>query len=435
MTRLLLLVVALFAAATVAQQSAPLQAPRNLADLTVLVQHEGNPVSGAQVRFLPADPQQTDANGSVTTHRSLQPGPSDQTRVPMVVRADGFATTFRYVTFGPGTTTQVIDLTRETLMTGRVVGPAGKPLAQATLRAIFVPGQVKPASALIPDDFLLPLHLDPAGATARTDEAGMFTLRGLRAAQSYRLLVDADEPSIASSERLVTAGDGPIEVALKSAVPVTLAISGLRGMWGPGDRQSDGMKALNKMIMERALKEQPELVRVVRVSRGPGLTILMEWLDPDTGQWMPVLSPRQVKVRSATRADLRFDKVPVGTIRVSTTGDLQLAAETFDPVKIRTGRRIRIPVQVTALQQVEVKVTNRDGLPASGLPVEFSRESDGLSWLGNTGAEGSFTVMASPTEDLKVNIMVADKVVASTTIRPDASRPRSLAVHIRIAKQ
>lgn len=401
---------------------------QRVADFTARILHEGQPVAGAQVRFLPADPQPTDATGSVTTHRYLAPGPDIRERVSMVVRADGFATTYQAATFGPGTTTQVLDLTHETVLTGRVIGPAGKPIAQAKLTAFFVPEQVKPTAVLIPDDllFIFPLNA-PAAGTARTNDAGMFTLQGLRAGRSYRLLIEADEPSIAGSERLITAGDGPFEIALNAAVPVTLAISGLRGVWPPEARYA----AMNKRIIERALSEPP----VMSFSNGPRQTIQVEWFDPGTGAWLPVLSPRKVTVRDTTHADLRFDKVPVGTIRIRSNGGLQTAVQTFDPVTIRAGRSVKVPVQLTALQQVVVKVTNQDGGPVAGYPVEFSREADGQSWLGNTGPEGSFAVMASPMEDLKIKILEAGQVLATATIRPDARRPDTREIHIRIPAQ
>lgn len=326
----------------------------HVADFTALIQHEGQPVSGALVNFF-SDLQRTDATGSVTTHRNLRPAANAQLPLFMTVRADGFATEYLDGGFGPGTTTQVIELVREAEVTGRIVDAGGRTLRDANLTATFLPNAPG-----------LGAYLEPVVSAARTDATGTFTLHGLHPGQRYRVVISTDAASAAGTERTITAGDGPIDITLPAAVPVTLAVSGLRGPWPPAGQQRamDALdRKMNSMIIEDALSAQLEPVPGISVwTDGPGLTILMDWLDPESGTWLPVFSPRKVSVKDATHADLRFEKVPVGIIRVSTIGGtLPIAVQTFDPVTIRAGRPVRIPVQVTALQQVEVKVTNREG--------------------------------------------------------------------------
>lgn len=178
--------------------------------------------------------------------------------------------------------------------------------------------------------------VDLTAGEARTDAAGRFTLHGLRAGQRYRLGTTTDDWSVASDDRRVTASAEPIEIALRTAAPVTLSITGLRGF---------------PLLIERALRQQPALAPVTGIVDGVGLTIHMEWLDPDSGAWLPVLSARSVNVKEDSPAELRFEQVPVGTIRVSTSAMLNTVPETFDPVAVQAGRRLVIPIALTPVAE------------------------------------------------------------------------------------
>jgi len=318
-------------------------------DFSAIVQADGRPIAGAQVDWCGRDgPQQTDATGSVFRYGSVRmttPIPNAREGFSMMVRAAGFATEYSQGTIGPGTTTQVIDLERESVLTGRIVDTSGRPLAHARLKAVAVP---------TPD--LFPLCLDPAVGTASTDAAGTFALHGLRAGRKYRVVVSTDELSTANGERTVTAGSRPIDIALDPAVPVTLAISGrLRLREDPrlaGQRSAEvaaAFAALDKRLIELSLTREPDLVEGVWAGSGYiGSTIFMDWLDPDTGTWLPVFSPRHVKVKDATHVDLLFDQVPVGTIRIQTWGsEFEIADEVFGPMIVKAGVPAVIPVHVT----------------------------------------------------------------------------------------
>lgn len=321
----------------------------------------------------------------------------------------------------------------ESEVTGRIIDSRGHLLGQATVTAILIPAIGK----------------DYIAGTVQTDATGEFTIKNLRAGQPYRLLVTTADLSTANGERTVIAGTGPIDVLLEAAAPVTVNISGLIGVPDLDDSRDAEMTVLmessarkasvafHKSNIERLLLVQPEVREGPRIVSSPLPLILIEWLDPDTGAWLPVFSPRRATIESATRtetrASLRFEQVPVGNIRVRTADATQIARTTFDPVMNRVGRPNIIPVRVVALEEIEVKVVNQEGGPASGVRVEISNDSDAPSFTeGTTRGSGSITFIVNPTHDLKIVVTESGKVVSTTSIPAHIARPARRVVEIRL---
>jgi hypothetical protein len=374
-----------------------------------VIRHEGTPVAGAQVNFPYGEAQRTDASGAIYLKSAF-----------MMVRAEGFATEYWNRYSGAETNTQGMELARESVLTGRILDAGGQPLANATLKAAF---EFDSATLFV-------MGLDPFAGTARTDVAGTFALHGLRAGRQYRIFIESEKLSVANGVRIVTAGGGPIDIVMNAAVPVTLAISGLRGPFPAKSARASA--AFNKFFIQSELITQPDLVAATGVSNGPRAAILMDWLDPETGAWLPVFSPRHVKVKSATRADVRFEQVPVGTIRVQTTGGLRIVQQTFDPVTIRAGRRIVIPLQVTTLRKLQVRVIDQEGVLATGLRVEVGSADSQFSRHVSEESDGSLNFEIDPRYALSVRVIEADKVISMTPVPRKTAGFRPAVMVIRL---
>jgi hypothetical protein len=180
-------------------------------DFTVVVRGDGKPIAGAEVEFVYQGTKLTDAAGAVELHQQV-PGSPDATlwSVQFTVRAAGFASVAWDGGIATGTTTQVIELEREAVQRGRVVDDGGRALGNVTVQAHAVERAA----------FGMGLHdpfPDSKTGSARTDDTGAFTLRGLHGGRRYRLVVISAEGAVTNGERIVTASDAPVDIVVPAA--------------------------------------------------------------------------------------------------------------------------------------------------------------------------------------------------------------------------
>jgi hypothetical protein len=108
---------------------------------------------------------------------------------------------------------------------------------------------------------------------------------------------------------------------------------------------------------------------------------------------------------------------------------MDFAADVFEPVAIQAGSPAVIPVQLAKVNQLRLQVIDEQGSPVSGARVEVSRQ---LGWdiQVSTGADGSVTVPAHPSHDVRVKVTLADRFVSITTVHGGALRPAPVVVPV-----
>jgi hypothetical protein len=181
-------------------------------DFTVLVRADGRPLAGAEVSFeYQGGTKRTDLTGSVELHQQVG-ATRDSTLWAMIftVTAPGFASETWDGAVAAGTTTQVVDLQREAVQRGRVVDANGRVLGNFVVQAHAVE---RPAPGTALRD---PFPGEKAG-TAKTDDTGAFTLRGLHGGRQYRLVVISAEGAVTRGERVVTAGGAAVDIVVPAA--------------------------------------------------------------------------------------------------------------------------------------------------------------------------------------------------------------------------
>ncbi len=185
-------------------------------DFRLVVRGDGQPIAGAEVDFGIDDydslgTQRTDGTGAVEIHQQID-GSRDSLWMPFAVRAAGFASETWDGGIPKGTTTQVIELVREAVQRGRVVDAGGRALVNVTVQAHAVEQSTRGMTTATRDPFP-----NEKTGTARTDDTGAFTLRGLHGGRQYRLVVVSAEGAVTSGERIVTAGGAVVDIVVPAA--------------------------------------------------------------------------------------------------------------------------------------------------------------------------------------------------------------------------
>lgn len=187
-------------------------------DLIIQVVGNGRPIPGAEVDFGMLR-NYTDENGETSISLHLPPRTEEGGwHTAFTVRADGFAGeewgSGRIGGLQAGTARHVMNLEPETIQRGRVLAPSGRPLADVLLAA--VPAEGYPEVGIHTNGNRPP---DRIVGEARTDAMGEFTLHGLRAGTRYRLTITSDDPSVSNDERVLTAGDGLLDIVMGRQFP------------------------------------------------------------------------------------------------------------------------------------------------------------------------------------------------------------------------
>lgn len=351
-------------------------------EFLLFVQGDGRPLAGAEVDFGNGNTARTDQAGTASFSMHFRDDAAF-VHLAFTVRATGFAGAGWSGGLPVGTTTQVITLVRETPLTGRILDARGRPVANAVLSAraaeAWLGVGVHTNASTPPDETV---------GTARTDAAGAFSLHGMRDGDRYRVTITPADRAVGVVERIVTAGRVPIDIALVTAAPVTLNISGLtRG---------------------------PLLADLQPGQAGPGLSL--EWLDPSTGNWQRVISPRQITWNDNARADLRFEQVPAGSVRVVVQGDYTIASDLFEPFEVVGATPSSMPVELTENRQVGIQITDAQGRPVSGARVEVSGYTGRSSSYTNTSADGLAVFRVHPSHDSTATVTIAGMVTATAVV-------------------
>lgn len=375
-------------------------------DFYVVVKSEGQPVAGAEVDFGTSERLRTDASGTASRHMqvsALSPNTSGWT-MAFTVRAEGFAAEERVIGGGvpAGTTTHVVELVPESVQVGRILDPAGHPIAQATVTA--VPDAVTAVT----------IHMsgsrppDRTAGSVRTDANGAFVLHGLRAGSQYRLSISTDHSGVSNAERSITAGGGPMGIVMAAAEPLTIALSGL-----------DAIK--------RGLESD---LAVVLGSDADRPLIGLESLDTATGAWLPVSSPYLIRSQAGTDAEVVFSQVPVGTIRIVTRDVFGVAGDVSAPLE-HGGDRSIVPLKLVGTRPLQLQVVDEAGRPVTGARVEFSSHTGRGGASALTQADGAVTFQVHPAHDVKITVTLSRQVVLTANVRGSAAEPQLLVVPAR----
>ncbi|HTQ35506.1 MAG TPA: carboxypeptidase-like regulatory domain-containing protein, partial [Steroidobacteraceae bacterium] len=375
-------------------------------DFTVQVQSNGRPVAGALVDFGNTFRQYTDATGSTSRHLDFTAGRDELLAMPFTVHAAGFATDEWGGGIAAGTTRHVIDLVPEALQTGRITDGDGRAPAQAVVTAAPV---VDPMGiGIVACTAGCSLPPDRTAGTARTDATGAFTLHGLRAGRRYRLSVTSSASSVADSERVITAGNGPVDVVMHAMVPLKLIVSGA---------------PLPAEALAAGIQSKPE-----RAMRLP--LIVLEELDSDTGEWRPVYSPFHVEV-VGTHNEVLFDRVPVGMVRFRVTNTATgIAADISDPVTVESGKSNIVPLQLMPSRPLRLRIIDEDGNPVAGARVEAQSIAAQSSSYATTEADGSVSLPVHPARDVKITVTLSGRWAGGVTLYGGATHPDPIVVSI-----
>jgi hypothetical protein len=303
----------------------------------------------------------------------------------------------------------VITLVRETPQPGRVIDAAGLPVVGATVSARpaeFSGIDIATSHSSAPDQTY---------GLSRTDAQGHFVLPGLRAGERYTVKVTGGS-GVGDLERAVVVTGTPIDIQLMAAAPVTLALTGLRGAPAPAGQRD--LTALGREVLMRNSDLGPN---------GPGPGLSLEWQDPGTGNWQVVSSPRRVVWGDSDHAELHFERVPAGSVRVVVGGDFAIATDVFTPVTVVGGMPLVLPVRLVANHELRLRVTNAQGAPVSGARVEVFSHTGRSSSYTNTSADGTVTFRVHPEHDVKVTVSAGGKSV-STTVSGNSPDPVAIVI-------
>lgn len=364
-------------------------------EFVVIVQGNGQPLADAEVDFGHSIKRRTDRSGTASYHLA----PSNESasyHLAFTVRAPGFATDGWVGSFAAGTTTQVITLMPETVLTGRLVDAAGRPATSVRIGAHALdlpPGILIHANDDTPPD-------DTAGAS-HTGADGQFTLHGLRAGARYRLTFSTAGSSSAAADRVVTVSGAPIEIVLPATTPLRVDVSGIPSV----------------PPLRWPMSGEFQL-------RSAGISL--EALNPVSGAWQRLSStPRVVIGEEPGHAELFFESVPVGPIRIAVRGG-GVAGDVSSPVTLAPGAPAVVPLTLAAPRTIRLQVRDADGRPVSGARVEVFLHSGGSKY-SNTSSDGTITFGLHPDYDAPVTVTIGGRVTTSV-IRKDVAEPAPIVV-------
>jgi hypothetical protein len=273
---------------------------------------------------------------------------------------------------------------------GRILDPAGQPIAHATVTAI--PDAVSAVTIHTSGN----RRPDRTAGSARTDATGAFALHGLRTGRRYRLTLSTDQSGVSNAERSIIPGGEPMDIVMAAAAPLTITLSGL-----------DAIK--------RRLESD---LAVVLGSDADMPLIGLESLDTATGAWLPVSSPHLIRSQAATDAEVVFSQVPVGTIRIITRNVFGVAGDVSAPLE-HGGERSIVPLKLVGTRPLHLQVVDGAGRPVAGARVEFSSHTGRGGGSATTQTDGAVTFQVHPAHDVKLTITLEGELEYQTVVKRD----------------
>jgi hypothetical protein len=265
-------------------------------------------------------------------------------------------------------------------VTGRVLDPEGKPLANVsvTLRMF------DPSRSLYVTDGDLPDH---SLLKAKTDEAGRFTIRAASPGRVYRLAVDPFGP-LMHTERFVEAGAPPIDVRLP----------------GTGNLEVD-------------FTTTPDLLPVVQELLSQ---ITLEWRDENGGPWRRYFrSPGSSSQGEHVYAV--FWDLPAGVVRIVTPYAGSFASDVSDPIAVIANARNRASMRLVPAREVRLRVLDDENQPVTDALLSVS-EGRGRRFVP-LDADGWATIAVHPAHDATVTVRRPGYIDATAILAAGIQNP------------
>jgi hypothetical protein len=353
--------------------------PRESLELVVLVLANGRPVTNARIDCRPGGIHDTGKDGTAVC-RFTAPADVDRLRLSFTAHAPGFAVEAWVGDIPAGSTVHKIGLVPEVPVTGRVVDPKGKPLANVsvTLRMFDPSRSLYATGGELPDHNLL---------QAKTDEAARFTIRGASRGRVYRLAVDPFGP-LPHTERFVEGGAPPIDIRLP----------------GTGNLEVD-------------VTTTPDLLPAVQELLSQ---VTLEWRDENGGPWRryflsPGSSPQGEHVYAF------FWDLPAGIVRIVTPYAGSFAGDVSDPIAVIAGARNRAAMRLVQAQEIRLRVLDNDNQPVTDARLSVS-EGRGQRFVP-LDADGWARIAVHPAHDATVTVQRPGYLDATAIIAAGVRNP------------
>lgn len=379
-------------------------------ELVLFVHAAGQPVADAEVDFNRGEKRRTDRTGNVVYRIFTSTAADTMSGVSVLVRAPGYAVDAWFGGIPPGSTNQAIALVPEKLLSGRVLdakGPVEGAVVALRPNDLWLGPYASTGGGGLPDDTI---------TRTRTDASGQFVLSAASPARTYRVVVEPPASrAAAAAERIVPGGSPPLDIVLSATGRLDVDITGPAQATLTGSANSGG--DLQRLATALPSPTQQMLRRPPSFSGG----LSLEWFDTADGSWKTLTPPRQILVDERDHARVRFEQVPVGTVRVVTGFDTYLAADVSDPVVIVGDTTGVAELHLVAPMQLQVRVVDEQNQPVKGARVEVSE--DRVRRYVQTGADGLATMAVHPLHDVILTVSSNGRLQVTTIIPAGVQSP------------
>lgn len=331
--------------------------------LTVAVRSGGNPVEGAQVRFVDAG---TDEASAATDRTGVARRATASPSVLVTVSKAGFATERRQAVLREGDVRLDVELTPSATLSGVVLGPDGRPLAGV------------PITADEPDAPTVLLARDQKAACATaTDDQGHFTLDGLAPGRAYDVTAKPADPGVLGAELTVTAPAPDVTINLGAAGSLVVEITAT----GDAGREArDGWPGLDPQMLQA------------------------------DGTWHHADGDR-----SASGNRVTFARLVPGTYRVKVQ-PIAFAPVTTQPVTVAGGATATVPLELRRGRDVTGRVVDSSGKPLAHAHV--GRGDQGFFVMLMAGDDARFKLSGFSDEASKIVVQAPGCVGREVVVQP-----------------